>query len=115
MPLGEMHRRLNPSRRNTLTPLIGIDRLNGMSKNDSFRARILALEPGATASDSRRFSLGFTSAEEMSKAVEDMRNKANPAVKIAKETGGGEYTVESGDFRTKSFDIITTVAVTRIK
>lgn len=106
--------------RQPLTPLNGTYTLNGMSNTDStprvsFRSRIAALEIGETASETRRLALGFTNAEEMRETHEKLRNLANTSVHDSKGKTGGQYTVESGDFRTKSYDIIAVVAVTRTR
>jgi hypothetical protein len=89
---------------------------SGMSDSKvSFRSRIAALEPGETVSESQRFALGFVTNEDMRNSIERLRNFANPGVQAAKQKTGGEYVVENGDFRTRSYDIIATVAVTRTR
>lgn len=80
---------------------------------NTFGSRISALEVGETACDCKRLSLGFFDKDDLSSALERLRNNANPSVKYAKDTRGGEYTVETGDFLTRSKDLMVVIAVTR--
>lgn len=91
-----------------------------MKSNDSTKCgiytRIATLEPGETASMAERLIQGATSAEDLTKIFEQMRNSANPAVRYAKAANPGSvYVVEGGDFRTKNYDIVAVMAITRIK
>jgi hypothetical protein len=80
----------------------------------SWSSRITGLSVGDCAAEAERFSLRRADADLMQDAVKRMRNYAGGAIRDAKQLNpGAEYIVESGDIRTRSYDIIICVTVTR--
>lgn len=96
-----------------MTGAVEAIRINRLDPERSFPARLMALEVGETASQAHRFDTNEVKKDDLVEATANMRNSIAASVKRASAKTGYKYTVENGDFRTRSYDIILVVAVTR--
>ncbi|AAQ63389.1 hypothetical protein Nazgul13 [Burkholderia phage BcepNazgul] len=80
---------------------------------DSFAARVLALEVGETESKTCRLDGNEATKEVMAATLTKLRNSVAAAVSRASSKTGHVFITETGDIRTKSYDFLMTVAVTR--
>lgn len=82
----------------------------------SLERQVAALEVGESAAVARRLDLDSVDKAQLRDAIERLRGKANPCVTRAKaKNPGAEYSVEGGEFRTKGYDLMVVVAITRTK
>lgn len=79
----------------------------------SVRAQIAALDVGECYSRSQRLDFDMLTRAELQAANEGLRNSIAPAVRRAGNDTGNAYTVEAGEWRTTSRDLVVTVIVTR--
>lgn len=76
-------------------------------------ACIMALEPGQSYALAHKLPLGGATPQAVNDEIERLRNVAQPAAYRAKAKTGAKYTIEGGDFLTRSRDLVLTVVVTR--
>ncbi len=80
----------------------------------SYRAQIEELSVGESFSRAKRFDADEVTKEQIRLAIESLRMATQPTVhRIAKRTDY-EYTIEQGEFRTASRDVVAIVVVTRV-
>lgn len=80
----------------------------------SVRARIAALEIGESIAEARRLDEDTATRAKIATVAENLRNTVTTASQRAKATTGHIYTVEVGDYRTRTYDLIVVVTVTRL-
>jgi len=79
----------------------------------SFRAQIEALDVGETFSRAQRYDADETLKDVPTEAMRALRLGMQPTVfRIARRTGR-KYTIETGEWRTQSRDIVACLAITR--
>lgn len=88
-------------------------RINRLDPEISFPARLMALGVGETAAQAHRFDGDEATKETLIEVTAAMRNSIAASVKRASAKTGHKYTVENGEFRTRSYDVMVVVAVTR--
>jgi hypothetical protein len=88
-------------------------RVNRLDPEISFPARLMSLGVGETAAQAHRYDGNEVTKEDLILATAAMRNSIAASVKRASAKTGHKYTVENGDFRTRSYDVVIVVAVTR--
>lgn len=81
----------------------------------SLVGQIAGLEPGDSMCRSRRFDGDTSRKNDIRDWLRNTRNTLATALGRARNETGGDFAMESGDFRTSSFDVIACVVVTRLK
>jgi hypothetical protein len=77
---------------------------------------IAALEVDQSYTESVRVSLDNTAKDDWLRAKTNLRNTLNKAASNAeKRLPGSEFTIEAGEFFTRSHDLMICVVVTRLK
>lgn len=79
----------------------------------SYRAQIEALEPQETFARAARFDPDAVTKEIPGEALSKMRQAMQPTVRRVEERTGRKFTMEVGEWRTQSRDIIICLAITR--
>lgn len=79
----------------------------------SIRAQIEALENGETFARAVRFDADTTQKDVPAEVLRSMRLATQPTVHRIEQRTGAKYTIETGEWRTQSRDIIACLAVTR--
>lgn len=82
--------------------------------DDSFAKRVLSLDIGETESKTKRLDGDSATKAVMADTLTSMRNNVAAAVKRAADKTGHKYVIETGDIRTRSYDFLMTVAITRV-
>lgn len=77
--------------------------------------RIAELEVNKSYSESVRVDVDKVGKDEINNIKADMRNVINKAANNAAKRSGNEFTVEAGEFFTRSYDLLICVVVTRVK
>lgn len=102
----------------TVQPLPGCtaDLESSMSPRqaDSLASRIARLDIGRTVAESIRLEFDKTTRDAFRETVKALRSTMSKAAERARQRNGGEYVVETGDFRTRAGDLMTVATVTRI-
>lgn len=80
---------------------------------DSFVSRLCALDIGESEAKARRLECDTATKAALTATIDALRNSIAASVKQATAKTGYKYTVESGDIRTRSFDFLVVVTVTR--
>lgn len=80
----------------------------------SFRAMIEALEVGETFSRAHRFDGNEVMKDVPMQYLRGLRDGTNRTVHLVQHRTGRRFTIETGEFRTQSRDIIACLAVTRM-
>lgn len=80
----------------------------------SIRAQIEALDVGETYSRAQRFDADTTLKAAPVEAMRAMRLSMQATVFRIGERTGNKYTIESGEFRTQSRDVMACLCITRI-
>lgn len=87
--------------------------MSGIDDIQSFRAQIEALDVGATFARAARFDADETQKDIPAAALQSMRLGMQATVYRIEKRTGNKYTIETGEWRTQSRDIIICLAVTR--
>lgn len=74
--------------------------------------RIAELKEGESFSESVRCDFNKTDKESTQRVKENLRNTLNKAMNNAAKRSGKKYTLESGEFFTRTYDIMITAVVT---
>lgn len=79
----------------------------------SIRAQVAALAVGECYSQSERLDFDSLTRNDLSVVAAAIRNALAPSVRRAADETGNEYTIEMGEWRTRSRDMVLTFIVTR--
>lgn len=79
----------------------------------SYRAMIEDLEPGESFARASRFDGDEVTKEGLQEALRGMRLATQPTVHRVSRRTGATFTIEAGEFRTLSRDIMLCLVVTR--
>lgn len=85
----------------------------GRMVSGSLASRIALLEVGESESKVKRMDGDHATKAVIAETLVKLRNTVAAAVKRATDRTGNQYVVETGDVRTKSFDFLLVIAVTR--
>lgn len=81
---------------------------------NSRATRIAELKMGESYTESVRCDFDNMGKEQTKQAKENLRNTLNKAMSNATKRSGKTYTLESGEFFTRTYDIMVCAVVTRI-
>lgn len=80
----------------------------------SLTQRLASLEIGESESKVRRIECDQATKDTLMSTITALRNGVASCVKRASDLTGHRYVVESGDIRTKSYDFLMVVTITRL-
>lgn len=95
-----------------MAPKTNEDQERGLQAG-SLTQRLADLEVGDSEAKCRRIACDSATKDALMGTITSMRNAVAACVKRASDLTGQKYTVESGDIRTKSFDFLLVVTITR--
>jgi hypothetical protein len=81
---------------------------------DSMVGRLARLDIGETETRAIRIECDKATKDTIMETINKLRSNIAATVKQAVDKTGHKYTVETGDIRTRSFDFLLIVAVTRL-
>jgi hypothetical protein len=81
----------------------------------SIRQQIASLGEGESFSRCERLDYDRLTKESLIKAIATLRNSTQAAMRRAASDTGNIFTIETGDFWTRSRDLILAVVVTRVE
>jgi len=82
-------------------------------QTDSLANRITRLELGRTVAESVRLDFDKTTRDAFRETVKALRSTMSKAAERARGRSGNEYSIETGDFLTRSGDLMIVATVTR--